>query len=108
MAAQIDEAIKDKLCRWAASNDATFSLWLFGSRAKGTARPESDYDIAIEVMPKKGDHDWSFGDYVFLYEEWKKEIKAIVQGEASLVAFRDDLERRFDPRENGIKLWSRI
>jgi hypothetical protein len=68
-------------------------------------RPDSDYDIALELKPKKRGHDWAFGDYVFLCDEWKAEIKALINSDISLVAFRGDLEGRFDPRDQGIMLW---
>ena len=29
------------------SDDSIWSIWLFGSRARGTARPESDWDVAL-------------------------------------------------------------
>lgn len=84
-------------------------MWLFGSRAKGSNRPDSDHDIAIELCPKKGNHDWALGDYVFLFEDWKDELRAIVKTDVSLVAMRDDIDNDtpFDPREFGIRLWSR-
>jgi predicted nucleotidyltransferase len=96
-----------RLQTWAESRDAVSSLWLFGSRAKGISQPNSDYDIAIELSSAKGDHDWAFGDFVFCYDEWKSELRQIVQGEVSLVGFRDDLMGRFDPRDSGIVLWTR-
>jgi predicted nucleotidyltransferase len=101
----ISEEIKYALREWASSKNAIASLWLFGSRAKGIHRPSSDYDLAIELMPKKGDHDWALGDYVFMHDEWKGDLREIVKADISLVAFRDDLERPFDPRDHGQKLW---
>jgi predicted nucleotidyltransferase len=80
-------------------------LWLFGSRARGDHRPDSHFDLALELKPKNGDHDWAFGDYVFLVDEWKAEIKTLIKSDISLVAFRDDLEGRFDPTDGGVRLW---
>jgi predicted nucleotidyltransferase len=101
----ITEETKRALREWAVSKNAIASLWLFGSRAKGTHRASSDYDLAIELKPKKGDHDWAFGDYVCEYEEWKSAVREIVKADVSIVAFRDDLEGPFDPRDQGVKLW---
>jgi predicted nucleotidyltransferase len=102
----IDDRKKELLCDWAKANSAVASLWLFGSRARDEHHPGSDYDIAIELKPKiKPDHDWAFGAYVALREEWKAELKALIGWDIDLVAFRDDLEGRFDPRDKGVELW---
>jgi predicted nucleotidyltransferase len=101
----ISEETKYALREWADGKNAVASLWLFGSRAKGVHRTSSDYDLAIELMPKKGDHDWALGDYVFLHDDWKDDLRQIVKADVSLVAFRDDLERPFDPRNQGLKIW---
>ena len=53
----IDDEIARLLAEWAARHDAVAALWLFGSRAKGTAWADSDHDLAIELRPKIKDHD---------------------------------------------------
>ncbi len=95
----------EQLRRWAAERPAIAAIWLFGSQARGDAGPNSDHDIALELMPKRGSDDWAFTEYFFASDEWKREIKAIVQNEISLVCYRDDLECKFDPRVK--KIWSR-
>lgn len=95
------------LTGWVQRKNAVGELWLFGSRARGDHRPDSDHDFAIKLMPKKGDHDWSLGDFVFLVDGWKAELRALVGTDVHLVAFREDIEGRFDPTESGRKLWSR-
>jgi predicted nucleotidyltransferase len=44
--------------RWAASNPIIVRVWIFGSRVRGTNRPDSDLDVAIEhdMMPGDTDH----------------------------------------------------
>lgn len=103
----LDEQVADGLRRWAAHHDAVREIWLFGSRAKRSARTDSDVDIALLLMPAKGSHDWAFGDYVALHESWKSELSELVGGPIDLVSFRDDLPGPFDPRVDGICLWSR-
>ena len=49
-----------ELIRQTARTDAVREVWLFGSRAKGTSRPDSDVDIGIYLMPQ----EWSFGKYI--------------------------------------------
>lgn len=103
----IDKEIARLLAEWAAGTSAVAALWLFGSRARGTSRPDSDHDLAIELRPKIKDHDWAFGDFVCESDHWKAQLRDIVQTDVSLVGFRDDLPGRFDPRIDGICLWSR-
>ena len=97
--------IRRRLQAWAAGKKAIRTFWLFGSRARGDAHAESDFDFAIELKPKRGDHDWAFGDFVFQVDQWKRELASIVGADVDLVAFRDDLEGPFDPRVNAELLW---
>lgn len=91
---------------WASSIDAIAAVWLFGSRSRNEAGPDSDYDFALELRPKIGDHDWAFGDYVFKERAWKAALRSLVNGEVSLVPWREpDLDGPFDPRV--ILLWKR-
>lgn len=103
----LESGLVDRLREWAELRNAAAALWLFGSRAKGTARPDSDHEFAVELRPSNGHHDWALGEYVALHKEWKAELRAIVGGEVSLVAFRDDIESPFDPREDGYLIWER-
>ena len=40
------------------------SLWLYGSRARGDARPDSDYDLLI-LLDKENISDNDYIDYVY-------------------------------------------
>ena len=60
----IDGELAQQLADWAEGTNAVAALWLFGSRAKGTARADSDHDLALELRPKIKDHDWAFGDFI--------------------------------------------
>ena len=42
-----------ELRSWAKDNGNVRELWLFGSRAQGCARPDSDVDLAIALVPSK-------------------------------------------------------
>ena len=37
---------------WAEKYPDIRRVWLYGSRVKGTARPDSDLDIAVEIHPR--------------------------------------------------------
>jgi predicted nucleotidyltransferase len=62
------------LVAWASSNDNISELWLFGSRADGTSHPGSDIDIGIGLMPRKGTHDWAFGNWQALGDQWQRDL----------------------------------
>src|SRR2546429_6230234 len=70
----------------ASGNDSVRELWLFGSRATGWSRPDSDVDIALALMPPKANHDWALGNYFALASEWKRQLEAIVGCHLSLEA----------------------
>jgi predicted nucleotidyltransferase len=92
---------------WATSNDNVSQLWLFGSRAKGTARPNSDIDIAIEMMPADGKHNWALANYVEFFEIWKAELRDAVNWPVSLIAIGPSFDMDSEVRETGICLWRR-
>ena len=39
------------LLDWAQSNECIRQVWIFGSRARGEGRPDSDIDVAVEIDP---------------------------------------------------------
>ncbi len=92
---------------WARETNAVDELWLFGSRAKGTARPDSDFDIAVSLMPAQGDHDWALGDYFALANSWQRELEAIVGRHVSLTAILPDTPGDTEVRSTGLLLWRR-
>jgi hypothetical protein len=58
-------------------------------------------------MPKKGDHDWAFGNYVALQPIWRGELEVIVKRHVTLVPMfagnaGDDIIR-----STGVRLWRR-
>lgn len=62
------------LRRWAASNPIVDRVWLFGSRVKGTNRPDSDLDVAIEHGAAPGDGD-VFTTSLMAPKEWQAELQ---------------------------------
>jgi predicted nucleotidyltransferase len=92
---------------WAANNGNVHELWLFGSRAKGAPRPDSDIDIALALMPPDGKHNWALAAYAESFEEWKSELRAAVVWNISLVAIGPKFEMDTIVRTTGILLWRR-
>jgi uncharacterized protein len=55
-----DDALKAVVARLVDALDPA-AIWLFGSRARGTARPDSDFDLLIVAKP-----DGTFGSESFM------------------------------------------
>jgi len=88
---------------WAQDNGNVRQLWLFGSRAKGNSKEDSDVDLAVVLMPPIGKHDYAFGNYMALGDAWQRHLGGIVGRHVSLEAIEPDDEIT----KTGIKLWSR-
>lgn len=95
------------LCAWASDNACVRELWLFGSRADRSSRPESDVDIAIALMPADGNTNWALGNYSALGDEWQQQLEAIVSRHVSLEAIKPDTDGDAVVRGSGILLWAR-
>jgi predicted nucleotidyltransferase len=96
-----------KIIIWAQETNAVDELWLFGSRDKGTERPDSDIDVAVSLMPAQGDHDWALGDYLALSPMWQRTLEAIVGRHVSLTAIVPDTPGDTEVRSTGVLLWRR-
>jgi predicted nucleotidyltransferase len=105
----LPEQWRQKLIRWAQRTDAVSELWLFGSRAKGTSRPDSDVDIAVALMPPKGAHDWALGDYFASARDWRHELeKAVGRRHVSFTAIVPNTPGDAEVRTTGVLLWRRL
>lgn len=47
----------DRLVQWLSAEPGVLAAWLFGSRARGDARPDSDVDLAILASAPSGGED---------------------------------------------------
>jgi len=61
--------------KWASDLDFRIKVYLFGSRLKGTHRPDSDLDLAIEFLDSWHDAALLWFDY---HEQWQRELSKII------------------------------
>jgi predicted nucleotidyltransferase len=92
---------------WAANNQSVQKLWLFGSRAKGTSRPESDVDLALILMPETDNTNWALAKYVECRHLWKTQLERIVDRSVSLCAIEAGEKLYDEVTTTGMCLWSR-
>ena len=88
------------LAEWASKNDDARELWLFGSRADGTSKPDSDVDLGLGLMPPIGDHNWAFANFIAFRKQWRHELEAIVGRHVSLEPITPD-----EPGTAIVKRW---
>lgn len=70
------QPIAESLRVWASNELDLLHVWIYGSRAKGQASPESDLDVAVEVIPRDGETC----DDVFTCaaEDWRSKLAPLV------------------------------
>jgi len=64
-------------------------------------------DVAIALMPAKGNHNWALGNYFALHSDWKRELETIVGRHVSLEAIEPSTKEDVEVRGAGILLWAR-
>jgi len=81
------ENIKKIILNWASSINYRIKVYLFGSRLKGTHRPDSDLDLAIEFLDLWHDAVLLWFDY---HEQWQNELSELTDLKVDLQLY--DLE----------------
>jgi predicted nucleotidyltransferase len=76
--------------KWASSNPLVKRVHIFGSRASGKYHDDSDLDVAIEIVARKGDTN-SFTTWISDSKRWVGELQPHIRYEL-------DLER-YDKKE---------
>ena|SRR5271167_2387994 len=102
----MNEVFIKNLREWAEANGSVKELWLFGSRAKGTSRFESDTDIAVALIPAQGKHNWAYGNYVDQKPQWKEQLETIVGCEVDLCLILPGTSLDLEVRTTGRLLWA--
>jgi predicted nucleotidyltransferase len=63
------------VAQWAACQPLVLRAWIFGSRARGTSRSDSDVDVAIEVRALRGDSG-PLVTFIFEKDKLKRSLEA--------------------------------
>lgn len=61
---------------WAKLHGSVREVWLFGSRARGVAKPESDVDLALVLMPPARLSSTPGRSYLAAADKWQHDLKA--------------------------------
>ena len=83
--------IDERLRRWATSKELVKRLWVFGSRARGDHRPDSDIDVPVEI--NHSDESNGLAPWMFEAKHWQDEL-------ATLFPFPVQLEQYFESGES--------
>jgi predicted nucleotidyltransferase len=91
------------LREWASKNDNVRELWLFGSRADGTSKPDSDVDLGVGLMPPANGTNWAFANFIEFKDQWRRELEATVGRHVSLEPITPD-----EPGTAVVKKWALV
>jgi len=97
-----------KLAGWAASKPQIAELWIFGSRARGDNRPDSDLDVA--AMMSGNSVGARYGNWAFLSDDWKEELQNFLPMPIDLDIGDADISKRIvgpAVKKDGIRIFSR-
>ena len=64
--------IAETLRLWASKEPDLRRVWIYGSQARGDASPDSDLDVAVEVIPK-GDES-TYDVFVCSANDWRSRL----------------------------------
>ena len=67
------DAIVTELNQWASSRSAIRRLWIYGSRARGNACPNSDLDVALELVVALP-HETSTDVWFENIDDWRSDL----------------------------------
>lgn len=69
--------IVNNLQKWAESRPEIARLIVYGSRARGDHHPNSDFDLAVEIIPGPYDSD-AFAVWIHEANQWRAEISPMI------------------------------
>jgi len=81
--------VKEAIAQWAAANPHVRRMWLYGSRAKGTHRPNSNINIAVELDPV-GDSEETLAVWMANAGLWQSQLQSRIAPAVDLQWFDPD------------------
>jgi predicted XRE-type DNA-binding protein/predicted nucleotidyltransferase len=94
------------IARWAEQTPWIFEIRLFGSRAKGTTRPDSDIDLAVTVTSNERGNN-ALGIFCARADQWKRQLGERTGRPVSLQWYGPESPVYEFLRTAGILIWSR-
>ncbi len=76
IAKQLPDEWRARVVAWAAGELLVTGVWFFGSRAKGTAKPDSDLDIAFTTAANGNETAYTVA--FFNQDRWRTELQALL------------------------------
>jgi predicted nucleotidyltransferase len=70
---------QQSIALWAASIEWVKEVRLFGSRAKGQSRPDSNVDLALTVVKEGIEDDDPAGFYYYKWAEWGRQLTRLLR-----------------------------
>jgi len=87
--AEAGRETSDSIARWAAEHRQFRRVWLYGSPAKGTHRPDSDINIAVELEPV-GDSEETLAVWIANAGSWQLQLQTRIAPKVDLEWFDPD------------------
>jgi predicted nucleotidyltransferase len=86
---------------WAKKTSEVQVVFLFGSRAKGTAGPDSDVYLTLSIIGQEP--TWRLATFISRRRAWRAELEAVLGLDVQLERARRDLT----PEGGYVELWQR-
>lgn len=83
----MDENLKQSIRQWASSIHFRIRIYFYGSRLKGTANHDSDFDLAIEFLDPWINRTLTWMDY---HDEWESRLSKITNLRIHLELYDDE------------------
>lgn len=75
-AEQFPDAWREAILKWVQSTPLVTAVYLFGSRAKGCARVDSDIDLAFQCSADEAGNSLSVA--IFNTEKWQQQLNDVL------------------------------